>query len=150
VGLFHQNIHTRTLTHPTHLDPEDGSNMYLRNVCIPPHIYVVQNLKGPIHSAGPRTSCRPNYSPKTELLHCLLFLALGIASLSEIYNLWTDCRDDTAFGIGCLAITRKRLPSGLGLARYQGTSTPRRARHNVLSVDWNNQVKYKSSVILLG
>jgi hypothetical protein len=43
------------------------------------------------------------------------------ASLPEIYNLWTDCREDTAFGIvGCLAITRKRLPSG-----------PRRTRHNI-------------------
>jgi hypothetical protein len=32
------------------------------------------------------------------------------ASLSEIYELWTDCREDTAFGIvDCLAVTRKRL-----------------------------------------
>jgi hypothetical protein len=55
-----------------------------------------------------------------------------LSSLSEIYDIWTDCREDTAFGIvGCLAITRKRLPSGLGLARYQATSTPRRARHNI-------------------
>jgi hypothetical protein len=48
---------------------------------------------------------------------------------SEVYDLWTDCREDSAFDIGCLAITRKRVPSGLGLARYQATSTPRRARH---------------------
>jgi hypothetical protein len=27
----------------------------------------------------------------------------------------------------------KRVPSGLGLARYQVTSTPWRARHNILS-----------------
>jgi hypothetical protein len=60
------------------------------------------------------------------------FLASS-ASLSEIYDFWTDGREDTAFGIvGCLAITRKRVPSGLGLARYQATSTPRRARHNML------------------
>jgi hypothetical protein len=39
-----------------------------------------------------------------------------LSSLSEIYHLWTDCREDTAFGIvGCLAITRKRLPSGPGM-----------------------------------
>jgi hypothetical protein len=24
---------------------------------------------------------------------------------SEVYDLWTDCREDSAFGIGCLAIT---------------------------------------------
>jgi hypothetical protein len=24
---------------------------------------------------------------------------------SEVYGLWTDCREDNAFGIGCLAIT---------------------------------------------
>jgi hypothetical protein len=48
--------------------------------------------------------------------------------LSKIYNLWTDCREDTAFGnVGCLAITRKRLQH----ACYQATSTPRRARHNI-------------------
>jgi hypothetical protein len=42
------------------------------------------------------------------------------ALLSGIYSLWTDCREDTAFGnVDCLAITRKRVPSGLGLARYQ-------------------------------
>jgi hypothetical protein len=57
------------------------------------------------------------------------------AENSEVYDLWTDCREDSAFGIvGCLAITRKRVPSGLGLAHYQATSTPRRARHNMLSV----------------
>jgi hypothetical protein len=38
-----------------------------------------------------------------------------LSSLSEIYDIWTDCREDTAFGIvGCLAITRKRLHSGVG------------------------------------
>jgi hypothetical protein len=42
--------------------------------------------------------------------------------LSGIYSLWTDCREDTAFGnVDCLAITRKRVPSGLGLARYKAT-----------------------------
>jgi hypothetical protein len=60
-------------------------------------------------------------------------IMLLLSSLSKIYHLWTDCREDTAFCIvGCLAITRKRLPSGLGLARYQATSTPRRARHNII------------------
>jgi hypothetical protein len=55
-----------------------------------------------------------------------------LSSLSEIYDIWTHCREDTAFGIaGCLAITRKRVPSGLGLTRYQATSTPRRARHTM-------------------
>jgi hypothetical protein len=24
---------------------------------------------------------------------------------SEVYDLWTDCREDSAFGIGCLTIT---------------------------------------------
>jgi hypothetical protein len=56
-----------------------------------------------------------------------------LSSLSEIYDISADCREDTAFGIvGCLAITRKRLPSGLRLARYQATSTPRRARHSII------------------
>jgi hypothetical protein len=46
-----------------------------------------------------------------------------------------DCREDTAFGIvSCPAITRKRAPSGLGLARYQATSTPRHARHHIYLV----------------
>jgi hypothetical protein len=104
-----------------------------------------------LFSPGPRTSCRPNYSLKTELLNSTLSRALLallcsrnpflsslfseclLSSVSEIYDIWTDCREDTAFGIvGCLAITRKRLPSGLGLARYQATSTPQRARHNIL------------------
>jgi hypothetical protein len=54
---------------------------------------------------------------------------------SEVYDLWTDCRGDSAFGIvDCLAITRKRVPSGLGLARYQAMSTPRRARHSILTL----------------
>jgi hypothetical protein len=54
------------------------------------------------------------------------------AENSEVYDLWTDCREDSAFGIvGCLAITRKWVPSGLGLARYQATSTPRRACHSI-------------------
>jgi hypothetical protein len=36
--------------------------------------------------------------------------------LSEVYSLWTDCREDTAFGIvDCLAITRKRLPQAYGM-----------------------------------
>jgi hypothetical protein len=26
---------------------------------------------------------------------------------SEVYDLWTDCREDSAFGIGCLGITRE-------------------------------------------
>jgi hypothetical protein len=26
---------------------------------------------------------------------------------SEVYGLWSDCRGDSAFGIGCLAITRE-------------------------------------------
>jgi hypothetical protein len=26
---------------------------------------------------------------------------------SEVYDLWSDCRGDNAFGIGCLAITRE-------------------------------------------
>jgi hypothetical protein len=26
---------------------------------------------------------------------------------SEVYDLWTDCREDSAFGIGCLAITKE-------------------------------------------
>jgi hypothetical protein len=60
---------------------------------------------------------------------------------SEVYDLWSDCRGDSAFGFGCLAArpegTRfpgdpgKRVPSGLGPARYQVTFTPRRARHNI-------------------
>jgi hypothetical protein len=67
----------------------------------------------------------------TKLLS--LGLLLSDCSLSEIYDLWTDYREDTAFGIvDCLAVTRKRLPSGLRRARYQATSTPRRARHNII------------------
>jgi hypothetical protein len=69
---------------------------------------------------GPITCCNFILPPEAQA-----------ALLSEIYTLWTDCREDTAFGIvGCLAITRKRLPSGLGLARYQAMSTPRRAHYN--------------------
>jgi hypothetical protein len=34
---------------------------------------------------------------------------------------------------------RKRVPSGLGLARYQATSTPRRARHNI--IEWHVQAE---------
>jgi hypothetical protein len=61
-------------------------------------------------------------------------LTNSAAENSEVYDLWTDCREDSALGIvDCLAITRKRVPSGLGLARYQATSTPRRARHNIIS-----------------
>jgi hypothetical protein len=26
---------------------------------------------------------------------------------SEVYDLWSDCREDNAFGIGCLAITKE-------------------------------------------
>jgi hypothetical protein len=82
-----------------------------------------QRFSRALFSAGPRTSCRPNYSLKTDLLNS-----------SEIYDLWTDCREDTAFGIvDCLAVTRKLLPSGLLRARYQATSGPRRARHNMYS-----------------
>jgi hypothetical protein len=56
-----------------------------------------------------------------------------LSLLSEIYDIWTNCREYTAVGsVGRLAITRKCLPSGLGLARYQATSTPQRARHNNL------------------
>jgi hypothetical protein len=28
---------------------------------------------------------------------------------SEVYDLWTDCREDSAFGIGFLAITRETV-----------------------------------------
>jgi hypothetical protein len=35
-------------------------------------------------------------TPKTEL---------RIPLNSEVYDLWSDCRGDSAFGIGCLAIT---------------------------------------------
>jgi hypothetical protein len=38
------------------------------------------------------------------------------ALLSGIYSLWAD--------------TRKRVPSGLGLACYQAMSTPRHAHYN--------------------
>jgi hypothetical protein len=70
--------------------------------------------------SGPITCCNFILPPEAQA-----------ALLSGIYSLWTDCREDTAFGIvDCLAITRKWVPSGLGLARYQATSTPRRAHYN--------------------
>jgi hypothetical protein len=65
----------------------------------------VSSRLGPGPPADPAILRRLNYSTPS-------------ASLSEIYNLWTDCREDTAFGIvGCLAITRKRLPSGLHVTK---------------------------------
>jgi hypothetical protein len=32
---------------------------------------------------------------------------LAATQSSEVYDLWADCRGDSAFGIGCLAITRE-------------------------------------------
>jgi hypothetical protein len=93
---------------------------------------------GPGPPADPTILRRLNYSTLLSTLQpstvCSSLLSECLpSSLSEIYDLWTDCREDTAFGIvGCLAITRKRVPSGLGLARYQATSTPRRARHSII------------------
>jgi hypothetical protein len=40
----------------------------------------------------------------TNSLQLLLQLQLTTEN-SEVYDLWTDCREDSAFGIGCLAIT---------------------------------------------
>jgi hypothetical protein len=69
-------------------------------------------------------------------------LALNRQLGAEVYDLWTDCREDSAFGtVGCLAITRKRVPSGIGLARYQATSTPRSARHTILSISVRSFVR---------
>jgi hypothetical protein len=44
-------------------------------------------------------------SPKTTPNSKLPSAAQLQWQLSEVYDLWTDCRGDSAFGIGCLAIT---------------------------------------------
>jgi hypothetical protein len=41
---------------------------------------------------------------------------------------------------------RKRVPSGLGLACYQATSTPRRARHNIVRENVTNHTKTYSTM----
>jgi hypothetical protein len=51
---------------------------------------------------------------------------------SEVYDLWSDCRGDSAFGIGCLAITRETGTLRPRAARYRVTSTPWRARHSIM------------------
>jgi hypothetical protein len=47
-------------------------------------------------------------SPKTQTLTnpSTLDTTTGLTTeSSEAYDLWTDCREDSAFGIGCVAIT---------------------------------------------
>jgi hypothetical protein len=40
-----------------------------------------------------------------RLLQTLFPKTTPLSNNSEVYDLWTDCRGDSAFGIGCLAIT---------------------------------------------
>jgi hypothetical protein len=60
---------------------------------------------------------------------------------SEVYDLWSDCREDSAFGFGCLAITRETgtlrpractLPSNVYSTAYM-------LQYHVCS--WNSVIK---------
>jgi hypothetical protein len=52
-------------------------------------------LRRPLHSIFQQL---PGYQPQLA--------ATGLTTeSSEVYDLWADCRGDSAFGIGCLAIT---------------------------------------------
>jgi hypothetical protein len=68
----------------------------------------------------------PGYQPELDSL-----------TRSEVYDLWSDCRGDRAFGIGCLAITRET-----GTLRSRACTLPSnvyswRARHNILTETGN-------------